>query len=120
MQVRELPRGGQYSIKGNVINVPVDIQPTINALPRQMDENFTIAVKLKKKMTYRKCDFTENVRPLAVLSALHWLMNNSKFYKNSGVHIDDDWFKEVTESAEDTVREFTSDVTDQCMMICWI
>ena len=29
MQIRELPRGGQYSLKGNVINVPVDIQPTI-------------------------------------------------------------------------------------------
>ncbi len=42
MPVRELPRGGQYSIKGNVINVPVDIQPTVNALPRQMDENFTL------------------------------------------------------------------------------
>ena len=40
MQIRELPRGGQYSLKGNVINVPVDIQPTINCLPRLMDENF--------------------------------------------------------------------------------
>ena len=27
MQIRELPRGGQYSLKGNVINVPVDIHP---------------------------------------------------------------------------------------------
>ena len=30
MQIRELPLGGQYSLKENVINVPVDIQPTIN------------------------------------------------------------------------------------------
>ena len=44
MQIRELPRGGQYSLKGNVINVPVDIQPTINSLPRPMDENFTVAI----------------------------------------------------------------------------
>ena len=41
MQIRELPRGGQYSLKGNVINVPVDIQPTVSCLPRPMDENFT-------------------------------------------------------------------------------
>ena len=34
MQIRELPRGGQYSLKGNVINVPVDIQPTIYSLPK--------------------------------------------------------------------------------------
>ena len=52
MQIRELPRGGQYSLKGNVINVPVDIQPTV----RPMDENFTIAVQLKKKLSYKKVD----------------------------------------------------------------
>ena len=46
MQTRELPRGGQYSLKGNVINVSFDIQPTVNCLPRPMDENFTVAVQL--------------------------------------------------------------------------
>ena len=66
MQIRELPRGGQYSLKGNVINVPVDIQPTVSCLPRPMDENFTIAVQLKKKLSYKKVDFKENVRPLRV------------------------------------------------------
>ena len=81
MQIRELPRGGQYSLKGNVINVPVDIQPTINCLPRPMDENFTVAIQLKKKLSYKKVDFKENVRPLRVLSALHWLMKNSELYK---------------------------------------
>ena len=106
MQIRELPRGGQYSLKGNVINVPVDIQPTINCLPRPMDENFTVAIQLKKKLSYKKVDFKENVRPLRVLSALHWLMNNSELYKKSGIVDDDNWFQEVTESAEDTVREF--------------
>ena len=54
MQIRELPRGGQYSLKGNVINVPVDIQPTVSCLPRPMDENFTIAEQLKKKLSYKK------------------------------------------------------------------
>ena len=53
MQIRELPRGGQYSLKGNVINVPVDIQPTINCLPRPMDENFTVAIQLKKAVIYK-------------------------------------------------------------------
>ena len=33
MQIRELPRGGQYSLNGNVIYVPVDIQPTVSCLP---------------------------------------------------------------------------------------
>ena len=106
MQIRELPRGGQYSLKGNVINVPVDIQPTVSCLPRPMDENFTIAIQLKKKLSYKKVDFKENVRPLRVLTALHWLVNKSELYKRSGVEIDVNWFKEVTESSEETVREF--------------
>ena len=54
MQIRELPRGGQYSLKGNVINVPVDIQPTINCLPRPMDENFTVAIQLKRNFHIKK------------------------------------------------------------------
>ena len=114
MQIRELPRGGQYSLKGNVINVPVDIQPTINCLPRPMDENFTVAIQLKKKLSYKKVDFKENVRPLRVLTALHWLMNNSELYKKSGIVVDDNWFQEVTESAEDTVREFLEVSKEQC------
>ena len=114
MQIRELPRGGQYSLKGNVINVPVDIQPTINSLPRPMDENFTVAIQLKKKLSYKKVDFKENVRPLRVLSALHWLMKNSELYKKSGIVVDDNWFQEVTESAEDTVREFLEVSKEQC------
>ena len=106
MQIRELPRGGQYSLKGNVINVPVDIQPTVNSLPRPMDESFTVAIQLKKKLSYKKVDFKENVRPMRVLTALHWLLTNSDMYENSGITVDTSWFQAVTESAEDTVREF--------------
>ena len=113
MQIRELPRGGQYSLKGNVINVPVDIQPTINRLPRPMDENFTVAIQLKKILSYSMVDFKENVRPLRVLTALHWLVNNSELYKNSDIAINDSWFQEVTENAEDTVREFLEATTEQ-------
>ena len=86
--------------------MPVDIQPTINCLPRPMDENFAFAIQLKKKPSYKKVDFKENVRPLRVLSALHWLMNNSELHTTSGPVVDESWFQEVTESVEDTVREF--------------
>ena len=51
-------------------------------------------------------DFKENVRPLRVLTALHWLVNKSELYKRSGVEIDVNWFMKVTESSEETVREF--------------
>ncbi|XP_062602755.1 E3 ubiquitin-protein ligase BRE1A-like [Saccostrea cucullata] len=105
MQIRELPRGGQYSVRGNIVNVPVDIQPTVNSLPRKLDENVTVPVKLKKKLSYQKCDYHENVRPTKVLIALHWLMNNSDFYKNANINVDENWFQEITTSASEMVQE---------------
>ena len=58
-------------------------------------------------------DFKENVRPLRVLTALHWLVNNSELYKKSGKVVDGNWFQEDTESAEDTVKDFFEVSTDK-------
>ena len=53
-----------------------------SCLPRPMDENCTIAAQLKKKLSFKKVDFKENVRPLRVLTALHWSVNKSELLKN--------------------------------------
>ncbi len=34
MQLRELPRGGQASISGNIVNVPTNVNRTVTSLPR--------------------------------------------------------------------------------------
>ena len=107
MQIRELPRGGQMSVKGNVVNVPVDIQPTVNALPRQMNEHVTIAVKLKKRLSHKSACFSENVRPNIVLRALHWLMENSEMYRSSGIKIDQTWKSTIENCDCEIVRELT-------------
>ena len=39
MQVRALARGGQFSLKGSVVNVPADVEPTIRALPRLRNQS---------------------------------------------------------------------------------
>ena len=86
--MRELPQGWQYSVKGNVVKVPVEIQPVVDAFLRPFGENVIVSVKLKKQMSHKSCAFTESVRFLRVLVALHWLMIHSKLYQNSGAHID--------------------------------
>ena len=70
MQIRELPRGGQYSLKGNVINVPVDIQPTVSCLQDPWMKILLLLIQLKKKLSYKKVDFKENVRPLRVFDCI--------------------------------------------------
>ncbi|VDI82605.1 Hypothetical predicted protein [Mytilus galloprovincialis] len=104
MQIRQLPRGGQLSVKGNVVNVPVEVQPTINSLPHTLEKSGTISVKLKKKLEFKKCDFSENVRPFAVICALHYLMRTSDFTEQednqdqNDSDNDSDHFSEVDES----------------------
>lgn len=60
MQFRELRCGGQQLVHGNIVNVPVDIAPTVNTLPRNMNDTETIAVKFKQKK-YKHCEFKENI-----------------------------------------------------------
>ena len=73
----------------------------------------TVPVKLKKKLSHKSCAFTENVRPLRVLVALHWLMIHSKLYQNSGAHIDENWVKQVTQDSVETVKEFMEPLKSQ-------
>lgn len=40
MQLRENTKGRQLSVKGNIVNVPVDIQSVVNA----HNENVTVVV----------------------------------------------------------------------------
>ena len=97
MQIRELPRGGQIAIKGQVINVPVDIQPIIATLPRLFSDSGTIAVKLKKKLAYKSSAFYENIRPNKVVKALQWLLSNSDLYKEAGITIDPSWEQTIND-----------------------
>ena len=102
MQIRALNSGGQFSLKGSVVNVPTEIEPTIRALPRLQDESETIPVKLKRKKEFKHAVATENVRPLAVMTALRTLMNTSQLYKEANISIDDDWTVSNQDIAVDT------------------
>ena len=98
MQIRSLARGGQFSLKGSVVNVPADVEPTIRALPRLPDETETIPVKLKRMKEQKHAVVTENVRPHAVMNALQTLLNTSALYKQADISIDDNWNLKSTEN----------------------
>ncbi len=106
LQIRELPNGGQKSIKGNVVNVPMDVSKTINQLPRNLNETDTIGIKFKKKVSYKKCDFNENIRPNAVIKAAMYLINNSELYKAHNVRINGTWEQNIAHNTDEGLKEF--------------
>ena len=63
MQIRCLEAGGQYSLKGSVVNVPAQAERTIRALPRSYNKIETIPVKLKRKISMTYVVTTEKYTP---------------------------------------------------------
>ena len=83
MQIRELPRGGQLSIHGNVVNLPADVNSIVNTLPRPINESQTIPIKLKRKLSYKHHYLFQNVRPRKVFGAANTLLKQVNCFKMS-------------------------------------
>lgn len=67
-------------------------------------------------MSFKTCAFSENIRPVRVLVALHWLMRKSDLYKNSNIDIDEEWIRTVNQSSNEELQEFISDSTTETSM----
>lgn len=91
MQLMEKPRGGQKSLRGNVVNVPSDVNTTVKSLPRTLAETETIQVKLKRKLSYKHHVLYEAIRPNKCMNALKWLLENSELFRNEGISIRENW-----------------------------
>lgn len=85
IQLRDLPRGGQLNLKGNVVNVPADVNATVKQLPRMLDDTETIPVKLKRKLSYKYSVAFGKIRPNKMLEAAKWLVEQSDLFKNEGI-----------------------------------
>jgi hypothetical protein len=98
MTMQELPRGGQISIRGNVVNVPVDVAATIGQLPRNLEDSDTIAVKLKKRKRYKTAVFHQTVRPVVVARAAE-LLCETPLYRSENIKLDDEWLNILKENS---------------------
>ena len=68
----QAPRGKQFKINGNIVNVPADVADTVTMLPRLPNETSTIKVNLKRKLQYKSSALSLNVRPYKVAEAAKW------------------------------------------------
>ena len=96
MNVRECPVGGQKAIHGSICHVPVDVAPTVNSLPHDLEENDTISVKLKPKRSYKHHVLAENIRQNKVLKGLHYLLQHSEMFQKENIQINAAWLRKVT------------------------
>ena len=103
MQIRELPRGGQLSVHGNVVNVPADANSTVSTLPRSINESQTIPIKLKRRLSYKHyCQF-QNIRPRKVLEAAEYLVKTSELFKNEHIEVQENWLDNPNTRANDAL-----------------
>ena len=91
MTIIELPVGGQQALKGSICHVPVDILPTVNSLPCNLEDTKRVSVKIKWKKIYKGAVFSENIHPSNVMKILYYLLQKSELYQMEDIHIDDDW-----------------------------
>ena len=91
MQIRQAPRGKQLKLTGNVVNVPANVNLTVATLPRPINEEGTIKVQLKRKLSYVHHVEAANVRPEKVIMAAKWLTENGTLYKTENISVNTEW-----------------------------
>ena len=62
-KLMQAPRGKQFKITGNVVNVSADVANTVSMLPRLPNETSTIKVNLKRRLQYKSSALSQNIRP---------------------------------------------------------
>ena len=106
MTIRSLPvcglvSAGQKLLIGNVVHVANNVGTTVSSLPRMLDDMDTVAVRIKRKKSYKTVVFAENVCPLRVVKALQYLIKNSDIYKPYNFQVPEKWLGHVESSMHD-------------------
>jgi hypothetical protein len=78
-----------------VVNVPADVNNTVNMLPRLSHETGTIKVQLKRRLQYKSSALSLNIRPHKVMQADAWLINTSSLYQEHGITLDQTWLTSI-------------------------
>ena len=72
-----------------MVNVPTEVNNTVNMLPWLPQESGTIKVQLKRRLDMSSA-LSLNVRPNKILQAANWLATNSIPYREQGISFSTD------------------------------
>ena len=99
MKSVKLPRGKQKGIKGAAVNVPADLGPACNLLPRLPADAHIVSLKLKRKLECKQAYLQDTIHPEKVITELHYLKNNNPLYAN--IEINKDWIRSWRDADND-------------------
>ena len=102
MQLRELKPTTQLGIKGNIVNVPIDIEESVSILPREFDRTSTIQLAFKRRLRYKGSFIREWIRPHAVYQAAKYLVGQT-LYKEEGIGVSLDFLARHQQESEEFV-----------------
>ena len=101
LKLVSLPVGNQKSIHGPAVNVPSILDTLCTELPRLPSQSELIALKFKRKLSYKSHYMYDYVTPQNILDALRYLKANNPYYKD--VNINDNWVTQALEDDEDVL-----------------
>ena len=77
-----MPCGQMEIISGTICNIPIDTTNVTNMLPRPVDSNGLVIIKLKPKLEYHGHVLFEPVRAVFLKSILNYLKTNNHLYQD--------------------------------------
>ena len=86
MKMVALPCGKQKAIHGPAVNVPADLCPVCDLLPRLPSQTQIVPMKLKRKLCYKGHYMYDFIQPAKVIAALEWLKSNNPLYIDIGIN----------------------------------
>ncbi|XP_072142204.1 uncharacterized protein [Dermacentor andersoni] len=88
MQIRRLlySNSGQFAIRGPIVNVPINVDITVQMLPRDVDEDQALCVHIKRRMIYKSVYIRGMVKKTELLPWLVFL-EKSTLYRYYGIRI---------------------------------
>ena len=91
-------------IRGNVVNVPLDVAETVKSLPRLPNDHDTVQVDIKRDLKYKNVVMSQSIRPSRVRDLAEYLCSQ-KLYKDQNITYDNAWSFDKGEENEEPPDE---------------
>ncbi|GFX81147.1 serine--tRNA ligase [Trichonephila clavipes] len=114
MQIRRLRHVlGQFGIYGQVINVPIEVNTMVNSLPRNIDDDHSITVHIKRKKIHKSNYLCGIVNKRKIKAWLQHLKDSPLY--TYGITVDDSFFNGQDEIQDEIIydEDGDNDISEQ-------